>query len=435
MPKVWLMREPGQLEDFVHLEENGLKISDMVWHKNRLWVATLNKGIWGYDESAAPVCQINASNGLPPGDVSLKLAFRDDRMFASGRFGSPGRSWIAEIRNYNDDASVDLIYEARKVPENSHKYTPLQLGYAFTPTLLCAGPDIPPFNNGAGAPSIWVSANGTRLVVNLRDRSVSIKQAKRLNRMSIESRSHYLRFENELISVKDVRSFDKVGKRRLILSVRVAEGMQGFVTFNGKHYLPGHEDWYRVDIGAMEIESLTDSSLPHVGALVFASSANYGIVGWEKPYRGTNWFRVSISDEAVEEPASQPKPRPVIVPAVRPARPPIPYLSGDSLPEKAEPLIDVNIQTARKFASDLGKPLPDGAIRAYCEIRRFSDWLPPLSGALWMDPPERRKDHCLYFVNNRLVRCQAFQQNDFHYPPKTETAMEIGWDDSDRPVY
>ncbi|MEM7316477.1 MAG: hypothetical protein AAF497_25360, partial [Planctomycetota bacterium] len=304
-----LMREPGKLENIVHTGMMRLRLSDVVWNKNRLWVASFENGIFAYDLGGNPTNHINKTHGLPPADQGLKIAFHKGKMFASGAFGTELRSWIAEIVDFaSKQPRVEVFHEAKKNSRAKERSQSISDDMAFEPRLFIPGPERPPYKNDVGQPSVFliteISSKRRAFFINPLNREWE-KEWTTANRDDTES--HFAYMEGEIIQPRKIKRYrfnPKIERLSpLVLGREQVMGRerrpQGFVKVGEDVYLPGESSWLKLDLYNDEADVLTDSDKPIylIGQLRFAPSAIYGIVGW-RPGRRSEMFQLTIDSSA-----------------------------------------------------------------------------------------------------------------------------------------
>lgn len=267
-----------------------------------VWIASRHAGIFLFDTNGQKIVSFNEQDGLPPADQGMLVqGLTPGRAIAAGSFGSPGRSWVAQIEYPIGSNAIRILHTAvatgRAVPQPSIEQ-PFAPGWILLPEQADGRRN-----------KILVGCDREYRALEIDGDSHKVVALSWPGLIETENRQAFFSQRGRLfeVSYSHVRESDLPGttpRRKASFHTRPAgSGSLGpihttrylLANTDGWVYVPGSV-WLRIDPTTGKEEILTGKQLPWQvqNQSFFGMAAFHGMVGWS--YRG-KFQRISVADE------------------------------------------------------------------------------------------------------------------------------------------
>lgn len=278
------------------------------WDGRFIWVATNDAGrILALEPDGTLAAEFDAAAGLPPSSYygsrygalypPLQIhAIAPGRLLAAGRFGSTnGRGWFAELVAGNAEPRVHVFHKQTKLPRSGKDQTDDPEFIAPISALI----EWPGVEGGerrllaVRAGDQGLGSDRPPLLVTLPTLDVSLAPVP-FHVPGLNAYRHYQRLRilkngqvleavpAGIVSFPMATGQSPYGSRRLMFRTRGPCRHPHLLGYRGEVLYAGRE-WYRIDPSTMQVEPLTDGSLPSdLDFKHYAVSAHFGLVAWNQ---------------------------------------------------------------------------------------------------------------------------------------------------------
>jgi hypothetical protein len=425
--EIWWMTQRGQ---FKKLELEGATkgtFDDVQSHGQVLWVAARSGGIWVIDQQGQLIRRVTGTDNLPPADQGIKVyPLAERKACVVGSFGKDRRAWCAMLDITGDATKVQVFHEAKLVKKPAGLNSALNqrtgedaLHEVFVPHSLIPhvaedGRKLLYVCRGEGGQYAWHRA----LVIDLETLKVSaapLELSLRTN-LAEDQPDAYISHDGKLRHGAALSlHFQLIGTRRSVEFNR----NQPLIRTKDAIYLPRKTGWDELNFDDETVEDLCqpDRPLYRLGSMRFASSAHYGIVGWD--YDATRRSSPDVYQVVIDPPAAENKTAtaPQAKPSPPPQTPPPQTPPSKQTPKAADresnfPLSDSErksmFETIDRMLANEPRAPENTRVLYMDGIAHFDGWLPAIHPeSAYLDPPEVRQGLKWTFADGRLMRIEA----------------------------